>query len=426
TSDGLIAATALLIELCGATLRLGTIDVGGPGPDPEPIALRPRRVGALLGSEIAPARCREILESLEFAVGGDGETLRVSVPYFRRRDVQREVDLIEEIARIDGLDRLPATLPPRTGAAGRLTPAQRLRRQVEDALAARGLVEVVGWSFADPHLLERLRLPAGDPLRNVVTIENPLSESLSIMRPTLLGSLLDAARANAARGAGALRLFESGTVYRAAAELADEHHAVGALLTGAGPDSWRGEPGPADFYAAKALLEAVIALAGIELELVAEDFPWLHPGRCATVTAGATRVGFIGELHPQVAASWDLGQSAAWAIDLDRLAALAPDVARFEPFSAYPPVREDIAVVLPDRVSAADAVAAIRAAAGQHLSAVELFDVYRGESIGEGRVSLAFHLEFQADDRTLTSEDVLAPRAAIERALRDLGGSLRA
>ena len=139
------------------------------------------------------------------------------MPALRREDVTREVDLIEEVARIDGLERLPATLPARRGAAGRLTHAQRVRRGAEDALVGRGLHEIVGWSFADPQLLDRLLIPPEHALRNVVTVANPLSDSQSMMRPTLLGSLLDAAQHNVSRGRSEIAIFESGTVYRAAA-----------------------------------------------------------------------------------------------------------------------------------------------------------------------------------------------------------------
>ena len=425
--EALAVATRMIIELCGARVLPGTIDVGGPGPDPDPIELRPDRVNALLGSDIAPARCREILEALEFGVTGSADVLSVTPPHFRRRDVTREVDLIEEVARIDGLDRLPATLPPRNGAAGRLSLAQRLRRRAEDALAARGLAEVVGWSFADPALLDRLRYEADSPLRNVVTIENPLSQSLSILRPTLLGSLLDAARANFAHGARGVRLFESGTVYRAAETLADEHHGLGVLLSGPGGESWRGNPAPPDFYAAKALLEAVLAGAGVELNLVREDFAWLHPGRASIVMANDTRIGLIGEVHPQVTAAWDLGLTSVWTINLDLLALLAPEVIHFTAFGSFPAVREDLAVVVADSVAAGDVIATVRAAGGPDLELVELFDVYSGEQVGPGRVSLALHLEFRAADRTLTDDAVSARRAAIATALAERhGGELRA
>jgi phenylalanyl-tRNA synthetase beta chain len=427
TLEGLAVASKLLAELCGATILPGTIDIGGPGRDPAPIRLEPSRVNALLGTDISPARCAEILSSLEFSVDDGGENLLVGVPHFRRRDVTRPVDLIEEVARIDGLDRLPATLPPRTGVAGRLTVAQQLRRRTEDALASRGLFESIGWSFADPALLDRLRLPEGHPMRNVVTIENPLSQSLSIMRPTLLGSLLDVARYNASRGASGVRLFESGTVYRAADTLADEHHALAILISGPGPDSWRSDAAPADFYAVKALLEAVMAVAGVGFTLERRESPFLHPGRSAVVLAGERQIGFIGELHPAVADGWELGQTAAWAVNIDLLAELAPPVIAYKPFGSFPSVREDLAVIVADSVAAADVIATIRQAAGPELESVDLFDVYTGDQIGAGSVSLALHLEFRAEDRTLTTDEVASQRAAIQEGLAErLGGQLRA
>ena len=429
-------ASALLIELCGARLLAGTVDVGGPGEDAPPIALRPARVTALLGAEIPPARCAEILASLGFEVAASpgGDVLTVGVPHYRRGDVTREVDLIEEVARIDGLGRLPATLPPRRGVSGRLSHAQQLRRRAEDALAARGASEIVGWSFADPAMLDRLRLGPDDPMRQVVSIENPLSEAQSILRPTLLCSLLDAAARNVAHGTRDLALFESGTVYRAApsGQQAAEHHGLAVLIAGdLIRPSWRGEPSPADFFAAKGLLTAVLELAGVDWGLAPAQWPFLHPGRSAAVSSGEQRIGFIGELHPLVAGAWDLERVAVWALDLGKLAALAPELTHYVPFGEYPAVREDVAVVVGDGVEAG-AVAeliesVVRDVGDVALARAEIFDVYLGPQVGEGRVSLAFHLEFRAPDRTLTDEEVAAIRAKIAGALDERhGGTLRA
>jgi phenylalanyl-tRNA synthetase beta chain len=433
TLEAQAIATALFVELCGARVLAGTVDVGGPGADPAPIALRPARVKALLGAEIPAARCAAILAALGFGVEEEEEAaaqLRVHVPHFRRGDVTREVDLIEEVARIDGLERLPATLPPRRGAAGRLNHSQKLRRRAEDALAARGLSEIVGWSFTEPRLLERLRIGPGDPIGQVIAIENPLSETWSIMRPTLLGSLLDAAARNTARGVRDLALFESGTVFRAApaGPLAAEHHALAVLIAGdVVAANWREPAAAADFFAAKGLLEAVLDTLGVRWGVADAQWPFLHPGRSACVLAGETRLGFVGELHPLVAAAWDLESAAVWAIDLDLVAALAPELVRYTPFVEYPAVREDLAVIVSDGRSAADVVAVVREAGGAELARVEVFDVYRGAQVGEGRVSLALHLEFRANDRTLTDEDVAARRAQIAAALAErVGGELRA
>ncbi len=273
----------------------GTIDVGGDGPPLQTLALREQRVRAILGVDVAAAREAEILRALDFATSPIDGGLEVTVPALRRDDVTREVDLIEEVARIDGLERLPATLPARRGAAGRLSHAQRVRRAAEDAMRGRGLFEIVGWSFTDPGLLDRLRVPEAHPLRAVVRIENPLSEDLSVMRPTLLGSLLDAARHNVSRGIADVAIFESGGVYRAredgaGATPADEHQALGALLCGAlGPRSWRGERPEADFFTAKALLGGLLDRLHVDWRAEpaeAERWPFLHPGRSAAVIAG--------------------------------------------------------------------------------------------------------------------------------------------
>ena len=428
-------ASQLMIELCGATPAPGTIDIGGVPPAAEPIRLRSERVRAILGVEVAPERQAEILRSLDFDVQPADEGLLVGVPAVRRNDVTREIDLIEEVARIDGVERLPATLPARRGAAGRLTHAQRVRRGAEDLLAGRGLHEIVGWSFADPGLLERLRLPADHEMRHVVRLENPLSEDLSIMRPTLVGSLLDAARHNAHRNGPDLALFESGTVYRARENGAgaEEHHALGALLSGAlAPPSWRGEAPQADFFAAKALLEALLGHFHVDFGVQAGSWPFLHPARSVAVTARADggrgeemRLGLLGELHPLVAGEWGLGRTAVFAIDVGKLAQAAEPVVAFHTFGSYPPVRQDIAVIVPEQVALAEVLARVRAAAGDGLEQVRLFDVYTGEQVGEGRRSLALALSFRSAERTLTDEDVAPLRERIVAAIGELGGELR-
>jgi phenylalanyl-tRNA synthetase beta chain len=436
--DAQALASRLMLELCGARLAPGTLDIGGEGPPAQRIVLREARVSAILGLIVPRPRQAEILEALDFACEPVEGGLAVSVPALRREDVTREVDLIEEVARIGGLESLPATLPARRGAAGRLTHAQRVRRAAEDALTGRGLHEVVGWSFAEPGLLDRLRLPAGHPLRRVVVIENPLSEDQSIMRPTIIGSLLEAARHNVSRNRPDVAIFESGTVYRrhppdgVGPFPADEHHALGALLTGSlEPRSWRGgERHEADFFAAKALLGGLLERFGLDWSVAAEGWPFLHPGRSAAVLASGeggapVKLGFLGELHPLVAGEWDLPRTAAFAIDLGRLAAVTPEARAFEAFGAFPPLRQDLAVTLPVDVPAGEVLQAVRGAGGAGLEEAEIFDVYSGAQVGEGRRSLALALSFRDAERTLTDEDVAPLRAGIVEALAKLGGELR-
>jgi phenylalanyl-tRNA synthetase beta chain len=456
-----VMASILMEHVVGATLLPGTIDVGGPGPPPATIALRPARAEALLGIEIAAERCAQILRALGFGVSGaDGEAaLAVTVPHWRRNDVTREIDLIEEVARVDGFERLPATLPARRGAYGVLTSAQRLRRNIEDALAARGLYEVAGWSFTAPDLPDRLRLPSGDPRRRLVALANPLSSTQSVLRPTLLGSLLDTARHNLARGATDLRLFEIGAVYideqhpaappaatadgegplasdtkrRADAErahaatLPTERLRAGAILVGAGrPATWRDpEPPPADFYAAKGVLEAVAATLRVPLAFEpTDDQPFLHPARAARALAGGRPVGWLGELHPAVAAEWELPRAAVFEVELEALFQAAPGLPVYEDVTSFPAVHRDLAIVVPEDVAAAGVLGVLEGSA--LTESVGVFDVYRGPQVGADRKSLAVHVSFRAPDRTLTDEEVDREVAAVTEKLRALGGELRA
>jgi phenylalanyl-tRNA synthetase beta chain len=413
-------ATRLMVELCGARVLDGTIDVGGPGPEPHTIRLRDARVERLLGAPIDRARCRQILEALEFETVDAADGLDVKPPAFRRDDVTREADVIEEVARLDGLDKLPATLPSRHGASDRLTPRQSLRRRAADALTAQGLYEVVGWSFTGPDVYERLRVESPP----AVELANPLSSELSQLRTTLLGSLLDVAKLNRAHGASALRLFEAGAVYFPSGEpLPREPYHVAALIAGpVRPATWRDpEPRGADFFTAKGVLGALLDALRIDWRVEPAARPFLHPGRAAAVVVGDREIGWLGELHPAVAEA-----IAGFEIDLDAVGEPPPAV--YQDVTSFPALREDLAVVVSDDTAAADLLAVVRAAGVPLLADAGVFDVYRDpDRVGAGKVSLAIRLTYRASDRTLTDEDVAAKRAEIVAALESqLGGVIRA
>ena len=424
-------STRLMIELCGARLVPGTIDIGGDGPPPRTIRLREARVASLLGAAISRERCREILQALEFGTADAEDGLDVTVPAFRRGDVTREADLIEEVARIDGLDKLPSTLPSRHEAHAQLTPRQKMRRRAGDALTAQGLDEIVGWSFGGPDLADRLRLDPDHPLRRTLELANPLSGDLSVLRTTLLGSLLDTARHNRARGAATIRLFEAGAVYLPNGDdgLPREPYHVGAVLIGpARRATWRdGHPPAVDFFAIKGVLAGLLDTLRVPWTVVPAGEPFLHPGRAADILADGEEAGWIGEVHPLVAAAWDLEETvAAFELNLDAVA-IRPTTL-YRPVSGFPDVREDLAVVVSEGVSAAELVDAVRGAGGRLLVDVEVFDVYRDpDRLGEGNVSLALRLTYRATDRTLTDEEVAERRQAIAAAVgRELGGRIRA
>ncbi len=432
-------ATRLMIELCGARLEPGTIDVGGPGPEPPTIRLRDARVSGLLGVAVERRRSKEILEALEFGVEEASDGLDVKPPAFRRADIRREADVVEEVARLEALDRLPATLPAThraaeaalargVGLAGaQLTAEQRLGRAAADALAAQGLYEIVGWSFVGPGLAERLRLPEAP----AVELENPLSIEQSQLRTTLLGSLLDTAAFNHSRGITALRLFEAGAVYlpRQGQRLPAEPYHVAALITGpVRRETWRDpDPRAADFFAAKGVLQGLLDKLRVPWSVEPGGEPFLHPGRAARIRARDTQVGWIGEIHPAVAAQWDLDQTvAAFELDLDALGEQTTPI--YEDVTSFPAVREDLAVVVPEGVSSREVVEVVLQAGAPLLAQAQVFDVYRdSERIGPGRVSLAIRLTYRAPDRTLTDAEVAERRQSIVEAVEHrLDGSIRA
>jgi phenylalanyl-tRNA synthetase beta chain len=428
---GQAVSTQLMIELAGARLVDGTVDIGGEGPPPKTIRLRDEKVTGLLGTEVPVGDQAELLERLDFGVTDAGDGLDVTVPPVRRNDVTREVDLIEEVSRLWGLDKLPSTLPAH-GASGRLTVELRLRRRAGDALVGAGFSEAIGWSFEAPELARKLRTTAP-----AVKLRNPLSEDLSVMRTTLLGSLLTAVRHNVARGREDVRLFEEGSVYfdrphgreLTAAEarstpLPDERMHLAALMTGRlRPASWgETDPPTADFFAAKAALETLLGALRVEFTVVRGSDPFLHPGRAARVIVAGEDAGWLGEVHPGVGSEWDLGRVAGFELDLGLVLPHANFVPAYEDLTSFPGIRQDLAFWVPVDRTAAELVEVVRGAGGKLLRDVRVFDVYARE----GQTSLGVRLEFRASDRTLTDEEIAPQRAKIVEAVRSkLEGELR-
>ncbi len=440
-------ASRLLIELCGATLVPGTIDVAADPPPPRTLRLRGVRVSGILGMEIEQADQVTYLERLGFAVAVDGDDLLATVPPDRYYDVTREIDLIEEVGRLHGFDRhLPTTLPAvGEGKVGWLSRTQRLRRRAEDELRDLGFDQIVGWSFTDPGEAGRLRIEEPDPRADPILVANPLSDEGAAMRTTLLGSLLDVAARNLARGREAVALFEAGAVYLCAAPPksggplagtfpgdtpapATEPHRYGALAVGPlVPRSWRGGGEPVDFFALKGVLEALASGLGCPpLDFEPAGEPFLHPGRAAAVSLGGARLGWLGEIHPLVCRTWDIAAAVGFEIDAAPLLAAATlGEEEFEDVTTFPAIRQDLAIVTPVEVSYAKVRETVIEAGGDLLKRVDLFDRYEGAQVGEGKVSLALRLEFRAPDRTLADEEVNGLRAAISADLEEIGAQIR-
>ena len=444
-------AAALLVELAGGTLATGET-VSGSVPAGATAVLDADLAPRVLGVELGTEQVVSYLGSVGAAVVVDGATLRATAPTWRP-DLTDPYDYVEEVGRLVGYDAIPLVVPRAPVGRG-LSPAQRARRAVTGAAAGAGFVEVLSFPFAAAEDLDRMGVPADDRRRRLTRVLNPLAETSPYLRTSVLPGLFAAVTRNTSRGNDDLALFETGSVFFApevrtaaprppvtgrpsAAELAGVDDALGdqprhlaAVLTGA----WR-RPGwdtageRAGWTHAVALADLVGAAVGRHLERRAADVaPW-HPGRCAAVVLPGTDVviGHAGELHPSVIAAFGLPpRTAAVELDLDVLVAGAPAVGRVAPLSSHPVAKEDVALVVDAAAPAADVAAALEAGAGELLESVQLFDIYTGPQIGEGRKSLAFALRFRAPDRTLTDADTAAARdAAVARAAQDTGAVQR-
>lgn len=374
-------ATQLLVELSGARWT-GAADVRGELPEPAVVPLRPARTNEVLGLEVDAGRQADILGRLGFEPDDGG----FRVPTWRARDVTREIDLVEEVARFE-LSEIPFTLPRREAMFGRLSPWQRLRRVVEDVLVGCGYSEAY-----TPSLVTG----------GAIVLPEPISAELGALRESLLPSLVEAARANVAVDVESVALFEIARTYP---EIGREPWHLAGIADGG-------------YAQARWAVEQVHSALGVEPEVERASEPFLHPGK-----AGRTPHGVFGELHPaQLDGAWGV-----FELDLDALAAAAAATPRYAEVSPYPELRQDLAFVLDEDVPAAALVAAIRAAGGELLREVAVFDVYRGPQIGAGKRSLAFRLAFGSVERTLTDEDVAPVRQAIADALSaQFGATLRA
>ena len=381
-----VLATQLIVELAGARW-VGHTDVQGDLPERPVVRFRPERADELIGIETPPDEQHALLRRLGFDVEGE----QVTAPTWRSRDVTREVDVIEEIARFR-LGDVPFTLPARRAMFGTLSREQQLRRRVEDVLAGLGFAETYTPS---------LRFDDQTPWK----LPEPISVELAALRRRLLPSLVEAAQRNIDAGADAIALFEIARVYLPGAELPEERLRVAGFTEGG-------------FSRAKGVVETLYAALKAEPSFERAEDPLLHPGKTARTPAGK-----LGELRPGLLE----GEWSAFELDLDELFQASREPITYEDVITYPSLRQDLAFAVPEEVAAGDLVEVAREAAGPELRAMRAFDVYRGDQVGEGRKSLAFAVSFQSPERTLSDEDAAELRKKIVDALAErFGAELRA
>ncbi len=444
-------AAELLVEFGGGSISGGT-GVGQPLAAPV-VTIDPQLPARISGAPITAAEARDALAAVGAEVSAiAGDRWQVVAPSWRP-DLRDPADLVEEVVRIYGYERLPATLPSPPAGRG-LTVAQRQRRAVTRALADRGFTETLAYPFVGPAELAALGID--DQRASTVQVANPLSDEQAGMRTTLLPGLVAVALRNLSRGADGVSLFETGLVFlprpgdaapavrpgvtgrpdgeqlaALAAMLPDQPRHVAVLVTGTveKPGWWDAPGRSAAWYDATEAARVAARTLGVELEVAAATVqvaPW-HPGRCAELRVAGEVIGYAGELHPRVVEATGLPPlSAAMECDLDALLAAAPEAVPAPVFSNFPVAKEDIALVVGVDVPAAEVQRTIMAGAGELLESVRLFDDYRGSQMPDGSKSLAFALRFRAPDRTLSDSEVAAAReAAVAAARSAFGAELR-
>ncbi len=383
-----------LVELLGAgEVVEGVIDVF-PGKKPQTtVKLEPEKINALLGTDLDEAVMRKILTDLGFGFDGD----MILVPSWRG-DVEHYSDIAEEVARFYGYNEIPTAFSGGISTAGGYTELQQTERRIGEVCRSMGLDEIITYSFISPSYYDKIRMPKDDPRRDSLKILNPLGEDTSIMRTTILPSMLEILTRNYNYRNKTAALYEIGRVYNKRPDgLADEPKIVSLGAYGA----------EMNFFMLKGWVENLLADLGTAKPHFVQERknPSYHPGRCAKVFVGETEIGVLGQIHPQVAANYGVDAELYCAeLRFDALAAVKGGIPVFKPLPRFPAVTRDIAVVCDASVPVGDMTEAILSGGGKYLKGCTLFDVYTGHHIAEGMKSVAFSLTMRAEDQTLTDD----------------------
>lgn len=408
------AAAQLLAEVSGGIVVPGLIDVYNTKTESETLEFRIPRFQGMMGETIPRDFIVDMLQRLGCTVSEkDEQTLTVVPPTFRP-DLEREIDLYEEVLRLYGMDRIPSTLPGGPGRVGIKTEAQRTMDKINNTLRACGLNETMTYSFADPHELEQLRMPTAG-MGIPVELLNPLNAEQSVMRQSIIPGLMRSVAYNQSRGVHNIQLYETGVVFFGAEgrKSPKERNRLAVVMAGAMSDpSWNQASVAFDFFDGKGVIESLmreLALAKPRFKaLSAEEAPHLQPGRAAQVLDGGTVLGWIGEIHPLACDAYDVqAPVVAFELDLDALIKCARPARDYVDVPVFPAVTMDVAFVVDESVTHEQLSRCISSAGGKLLDKAQLFDVYRDEErLGVGKKSMAYALEYRATDRTLTTEEV--------------------
>ena len=408
-------AAALIAEVSGGTVCSGIVDEWPAGtPEERVLAFRIERFQKMMGEAIPVEFVTDCLGRLGCIVTDEGEgVLRVVAPTFRP-DLEREIDLYEEVLRLYGMDRIPSTLPAGRGRLGVRTPQQLVDAKLHATLSACGMNETMTYSFAAADDVEKLRMNE-EGLGEAAELINPMNAEQSCMRRTIVPGLLRSVAYNQSRGVSNIQLYEIGTVFSSregAAQPKERRRLAGVLAGSMGPVAWNNAPAAFDFFDGKGVLESIareLALPKVRFKaLSAEEAPHLQPGRAAQMLSGGDVVGWVGEIHPLAADAFEAAAPVvAFELDMAVLERAARPARDYVDVPQFPAVARDAAFVVDESVTNEKLMQCMTSAGGKLLEGVQLFDVYRDEErIGAGKKSMAYSLTYRAADRTLTSEEV--------------------
>ena len=397
---------------CGKVVP-GTYDHYPNPAEPKEIDVSVQRICRRIGVDVPGETMEDILNRLYIDTTLVGEdTLHCEMPAFRQ-DMETEADVSEEVLRMYGYEHIPSTLMNAVTMPGFRDAKTAFSDRVKAALVGMGLFEALNYSFISPKWIDKLNLVSDDPRRSAVTLRNPLGEDTSVMRTTLVPSMLNTIAANLNRGNAEGKLFELSRVFVPAEQAGELPTEKSALCVGAfGED--------VDFYTVKNIAVWLLAKFGVTATIEAAGDPYYHPGRKAVLYVDGKKIAALGEIHPDVAEAFDISRRVYVAeIDLDALMPLEKDFYGIKPLPKFPAVSRDIAVVADEAVGAGTMMDAIRAAAGKTLEDVKLFDIYRGDKLGKGVKSVAYSITLRAADRTLTEEEITATMDKVLKALKE-------
>ena len=426
-NEALDAAASMIADLAGATVQAGIVSAGSLDTSDVEVVSSLSDVNRVLGTDLLYTDIVDVFRRLGFGLSGSVEQFTVSVPR-RRWDISIEADLYEEIARIYGYDKLPASLPKDDGTAGELTATQQLRRQVRTLAEGAGLTEIITYALTTPEKAVEFTLNPS----NLTELMWPMTVERSVLRQNMVSGILDSLAYNVARKNKNLALYEIGKVFEQTGnpkeDLPNEINSFAFALTGlVNEKDFQTKPVAVDFFYAKGVVEALFAKLGLTAEYAASNqIKSLHPGRTALISIKGQPVGFVGQVHPATAKAYDIPETYVAELNLSAIEEQLQPAQPFTEITKFPAVSRDVAFLLKAEITHQEVLDAIQAAGVKRLTDIKLFDIFSGDKLGVGLKSMAYSLTFQNPEASLTDEEVAKYMEKIEKSLTEkLGAEVR-